>query len=137
MSLELLQQAVRALETESGEMPPEAARWLRTGLRRYLDGDALENALHLTGTDLLRVRNRALKQAAMILDPDSELSAWDRAGRLARDLKRFEASTWPRVRHTDGTDLAPYRRALFDVLRSGAPPARSQRRIYDLATRGY
>lgn len=136
MSLDLLQRTLRTLEDDAA-LPPEAARWLRTGLRRYLDGDALENALHLSGTDLLRERNRALRRAAAIIDPDAHMSAWERAGRLTTDLRRFEADVWPRVRHTDGASLGPYRRALFDVLQSGAPPVRSQRRIYDLATRGY
>ena len=131
----MAQQAARHLAGD--DIPPEVRAWLARGLSRYLKGEPLDRALGLTDSDRKRERNAALCRAAQAMDPDHELGDWCRAGRLEQGLRRFEASTWPRVRHTDGASLGPYHRALFDVLQSGAPPVRSQRRIHDLLTRGY
>ncbi|WP_172955058.1 hypothetical protein [Sterolibacterium denitrificans] len=74
-------------------MPPtqEALAWLEDGMRRYLRGMPLENALGFDDAGRMRVRNAALVDAAVAIDSGRGLSPWELAGKLEHAIKRYES----------------------------------------------
>lgn len=108
-------------------------RWLQPGLRRYLQGEApLEVALRLTGAARIAARNRALIEAARVLDGGRGLSAWDLAKTLSASIRRFESVHLPRLRAGLEIEPTPLNLALARAFDSGARPLGSRRRLYDL-----
>ena len=131
--LTCLTEAVQALESGSA-LPPEAAAWLRCGLRRYLhQGEALETALRLGTYARMKARDRALLQAADALDPDHGLDTWRRAAMLHKAISRFESRVLPRLLAGADRALTPSEEALQKAFNAGAPRmVRSRRRLYEM-----
>ena len=122
-----------ALAGDGEALPSEAAVWLRSGLRRWLRGDAdLAVALQLTRGAHQVSRNRALLDAASILADGRDLSAWVLSGLLHQALTRFEGGLLVQINRGINAPLSPLNECLFNAWRSGARPLRSRRRLYDL-----
>lgn len=122
----------REIAEGDNEVSPEAVRWLREGLRRFLAGDDLAVALRLTGACRKKARNEALLRAAAILDDGRGLSPWELSRQLALAQARFESAVWPRYRAGEAADLSALNSALRDAFVTRAKPLREQRRLYDL-----
>ncbi len=114
------------------EMTPEAVRWLREGMRRFLAGDDLAVSLRLTGSCRKRARNEALLRAAAILDDGRGLPPWGLSHQLAAAQARFESAVWPRCKADEAAELSALNSALRDAFATGAKPLRDPRRLYDL-----
>lgn len=124
----------REIAEGEGDLAPEAVRWLRAGMRRFLAGDNLAVSLHLSGTDRKRERNDALLRAAAILDDGRDLPPWELSRQLAQAQTKFESVVWPRCRVGRATDLSALNSALQDAFATGAKPLRAKERLYDLLT---
>jgi len=99
---------------------PDLHQWLKDGLRRWREGEELENALGLESSAIANERNAALVRAASLLP--ANLTAYQKAEHLARRLR-----------------LPPRDNGLLDdalkAVRKSAKYSRSlvsARRIYDL-----
>lgn len=122
-----------AFAGDGDALPAEAVAWLRTGLRRWLRGDAdLVTALALTGGTRVACRNRALLVAASILDAGRGLSAWQLAKELCTAQAHFEGSVLVQLQRGIDVALSPLNENLLTARRSGASRLGSQRRLYDL-----
>ncbi|MBK9019630.1 MAG: hypothetical protein IPL72_06370 [Sulfuritalea sp.] len=122
-----------ALAGDGEALPGEATAWLRAGLRRWLRGEAdLAIALQLNGGAMAASRNRALIDAAAILDDGKGLSAWRLANLLERAQARFEAGALVKINNGMNVPLTPLNECLLRAWRSGMRPLRSARRIYDV-----
>lgn len=116
-----------------GDLSPAALAWLRDGFRRFTQGDApLEVALQLTGGNKIAARNRALLQAADLLDDGVGLPPWKLSKLLRAAILRFESVMVARERRGDSLVLSPIDAAIADARNSGAKMLRSRRRLYDL-----
>lgn len=122
----------RQIADDEGEITPEATRWLREGMRRFLAGEKLTVSLHLTGTDQKRERNDALLRAAAILDDGRDLTPWQLSRQLAQAQERFESVVWPRCRAGKAVELSALNSAFRDAFATGAKPLRAAERLYDL-----
>lgn len=122
----------REIAEGDNEVSPDAVRWLREGLRRFLAGEELAVSLHLTGTDGKRERNAALLSAAAILDDGRGLTPWKLSRQLAQAQDRFESVIWPRCRAGKATDLSALDSAFRDAFATGVKPLRAADRLYDL-----
>jgi hypothetical protein len=121
----------REIAEGEGDLAPEAVRWLREGVRRFLAGDDLADALRLTNAHRVKARNEALLRTAAILDDGRGLSPWELARLLEAALARFETAFQPRRKQIKSAGLSPLNAALRDAF-TGARPLRGQRRLYDL-----
>ncbi len=122
-----------ALADDGEALPDEATAWLRSGLRRWLRGEAdLVIALQLHRGAHQASRNRALLKAASILDDDRGLTAWALSELLYKAQLRFEAHTLVQIKRGIPRSLSPLDEALLEAWRSNARPLRSRRRLYDL-----
>ena len=106
--------------------------WLTEALADYHAGMPLEQALALAGPRAVRVRDDALREAARLLDPNGQLSAWALAGKLAERIGRFERSVWPRYRDTPAAESRGVNDALLQVFRAGVLIPRTQRALWTI-----
>ncbi len=112
---------------------PEVSQWLEDGLQRWKEnGEPLDRALALAGARAKIERNRALIQAARLLDPEQQHTAWKLAGLLEFSIRRFESLVWPRDKVSGKTQLSPIDHALYQAFISGAEMIRTQRKLFDL-----
>ena len=127
-AIDLVRRLQVALSTR--HLPEDIADWLEDGLSRFLAGETttLCSALGLrtsgrrgrVGTALRQDdRDRALRAAAAALADQP-----DPAAALACAVRRFESSTWPRVRDLPAPPdrFDDTQRALFAAFRAGQPP---------------
>lgn len=121
----------REIAEGDNEVSPDAVRWLREGIRRFLAGDDLADALRLTNAHRVKARNEALLRAAAILDDGRGLAPWELARLLESALARFETAFQPRCKQIKSAGMSPLNAALRDAF-TGARPLRGQRRLYDL-----
>lgn len=122
----------REIAEGDNEVSPEAVRWLREGMRRFLAGGDLAVALRLTGACRKKARNEALLRAAAILDDGRGLSPWKLSRQLAQAQDRFESVVWPRCRAGKTTELSALDSTFRDAFATGAKPLRAADRLYDL-----
>lgn len=122
----------REIADGEGDLTPEAVRWLRDGMRRFLADEKLAVSLHLTDTDGKMERNAALLRAAAILDDGRGLTPWKLSRQLAQAQDRFESVTWPRCRAGKATELSALDSAFRDAFATGVKPLRAADRLYDL-----
>lgn len=91
-------------------LPDDLAVWFGNGLQKFLDcggRSSLDRCLGLTGRgvrsmetwDAERRRDAALAVALEFSHDGQQRDTRWRARRLTREIERFEARTWPRVRH--------------------------------------
>jgi hypothetical protein len=110
-----------------------ALNWLRAGFVRYLRGEtSLEVALRLTGMARKANRNRALIQAASILDNGRNQSPWELAGNLSDAIARFDTVIRPRLNRGAEIELSPVDAAIEKAYRSGARMTRNRRHLLRL-----
>lgn len=122
-----------ALAGDDEALSSEATAWLRSGLRRWLRGDAeLLVALQLTRGAHQASRNRALLEAASILADGRDLSAWVLSGLLHQAQTRFETGLLVQINRGINAPLSPLNECLLNAWRSDTRPLRSRRRLYDL-----
>ncbi len=125
-----------SLRELAAEHDGELSAWLEAGIERWREGESLDRALGVCGTDAVRERDLAIRRAAAIANPDGLRKPHTLAGDLEMEIRRFEGVKWKRCRHMRDPNLSPFDRALFDALRacdqSGISMLRSQRRLYDL-----
>ena len=114
----------------AGDLAPEVFVWISTGLARHLAGEPLDRALRLDRASRVRHRNRALRDAAALLDDGG--SRWALAARLEKAVKRFESRIWPRIRNELAPDLGDIDEALRRAFAADAGMLRCQRAIYEL-----
>ena len=131
--LQCLADTLHACE-EGAPLPPQARAWLRSGLALYLHrGEALESALRLTVASRLIARNRALIDAAAVLDPDGQFGAWELASRLRDAIFYYEQRVAPRLRAGADRELSKQEECIAAAFLAKAPRMlRSQRALYDL-----
>jgi len=107
------------------------AGWLRHAMERHLAGESLAAALGLDRAALVRVRNRALIEAADLVCPVGA-SSWDRAVSLEHAIRRFEGSLWPRIRAGQNFQtLAPSDEALTRAFRCWRVP-KTARHLWEI-----
>lgn len=82
MSVELARRAA------AGDLAPDVVDWLGRGFARHLAGDDLAQSLCLDRCSRVRARDRALRDAAAILNTN-DYTPWQLAGILAKAIKRF------------------------------------------------
>lgn len=119
-----------AQRAAAGDLAPEVAVWICTGLARHLAGEPLEHALQLDRASRVRLRNQALRQAATLLDDGC--TAWKLAERLEAAVLRFESRVWPRIRGESAAELGTIDQALRRAFAADAGMLRCQRALYDL-----
>ena len=88
MSVEL------ARRVASGDRSNDVISWMARGFDRHLAGEDLDISLGLDRASRLRERNRALQDAARILD-SGDGNTWKLAGRLSAAIVRFERRFLP------------------------------------------
>lgn len=114
---------------------PEVAAWLDAALQAWRNGEDLDCALGLAGTQAVRARNAAIRRAADLLDREGALSAWARAGRVEAAVRHYEAVVWPRRGSPRATD-SPLKLAMHEWLTlegaEGVRPVRVQRALYNI-----
>lgn len=116
MSLDRMQRVAAIVDRTD----PPLAEWLRAGVMRWeRDGEDLARALELCGGRARRLRNQALCRAAALLDPDGRLGPWQRANRLAEEIKHFSRSVAGR---RPPATYSPLQAALADALQVGKVP---------------
>lgn len=125
----------RLLEITRNE--PELYAWLTRALARYRQGERLERALGLAGARAVLVRNATVRRVADLIDRDGSLRPWPRAAEVARRVRHFEATAWPRLRAREDRDELPaLKKALLEWLEieqaEGVRPVRCQLAIYRL-----
>ena len=121
----------REIAEGDNEVSPEAVCWLREGIRCFLTGNDLADALRLTTAHRIKARSEALLRAAAILDDGRGLSPWELARLLEAALARFETAFQPRCKQVKSAGLSPLNVALCGAF-TGARQLRGQRRLYDL-----
>lgn len=113
-----------ARRAAQGDFSPVVLAWLRDGFGRHLaDGTPVEAALRLDRASRLRVRNEALRRAAMLLKI-GDAGAWTVAGLLLRAVERHS-----RLRATPST---PLEIAVEAACTAGAGMPASQQGIFDI-----
>jgi len=129
---------------EGRPAPPAAADWLTAGVAGFLDGEPLALALGLAAAGpghasarhefLARVRDHHLYEAHRLTGGPSP---WSRSLALAREIRRFEATVWPRWRHCDAPPegASGLRRALFAAFKTGLEIPGSPRQLARIAAR--
>ena len=124
MSVELAERAA------VGDMTPAVVAWVTAGLRRHFSGDDLDKALGLDNASRLRERNRALRDAATILNSGDD-TAWQIAGKLALAIKRFERLHTSRAGCSTITTASPLNVALRRAFDTKQRLPRTRRKLYD------
>ena len=119
-----------AQRTARGHLDQEACTWLSEGFARWLAGDDLAHSLDLGTFTRLRSRNRALRAAANLLDPDG--APWHQAGLLAAAIRRFETRIQPLIRRDPNHQVGPADACLQRAFASGHRIPRTQRALFDL-----
>lgn len=121
---------VRAL----GPNPPSGAEFVAWLRRTALDGGegvCSPTAMGLTRGDWVRVRNKALQEAAQLLGADG-CDNWALAGRLSVAVARFQSVRWPLIKlGTSVEDLGPVDQALCGAFRAGVGVIRSQKKLFE------
>lgn len=130
---------VRAYEIADGRLDDDDIGWLVQGFKAYLASDGtlpLERCLHLPAGDraLRRARRDSWLRCAWEQMED-EASPWRRSERLAKAVKRFRSTKWPRWRalgaapaHADGVE-----HALFEAFRSHERIPATAMQIHNIA----
>ena len=115
-----------------GSLPEGAPKtWLSEGVKSWLAGARLEQALGLEGGQGRRtarskyrrhLRDEALRCAHAMM-PGA--SPWRRTLALVPEVRKFAAILWPRWRALDAPPLeaSALRKALFAAFQNGEPPA--------------
>ena len=80
--------------------------------------------------EALLARDAALAQLVAALDPSDRASTWNRAQNIAARLKRFETTTWPRIRAGHRQPRDTTEEALLALCVADTP--RSPRRLWGL-----
>jgi hypothetical protein len=89
-------------------------------------------ALGLVRTELVRARDGALLEAALVLGSD-DCSQWELAGRMAEAVARFESRLWPRLRAGgSAAGLSPVDGALHRAFLAGVGMIRNRGKLYRL-----
>lgn len=121
---------VRAL----GPNPPSGAEFVAWLRRTALDGGegvCSPTAMGLTHGDWVRVRNKALQEAAQSLGADG-CDTWALAGRLSVAVARFQAVRWPLIKlGASVEDLGPVDQALCGAFRTGVGVIKSQKKLFE------
>ncbi|MCP4146031.1 MAG: hypothetical protein GY752_12220 [bacterium] len=119
---------------------PEHGEWLRMSLSRYLMGEvSFDTALGMDGNARCRYleseRNEQLR-IAWNLVADKPIGPWSRSKHLHRELTRFEAIAWLRVKDSrhPPDNLSDLRKVFFLVLKCGAKIP-GERQIHEICTR--
>ncbi|SMF95867.1 hypothetical protein SAMN02949497_3243 [Methylomagnum ishizawai] len=109
-----------------GRPTPEAVAWMQKGMCQLIDeGVPLEQGLSLNRVHPrgareavnLRKMRRHLHRAAGLLP---ETTAWARAKLLVREIQKFRAYRWPKLReYTEAPDcLTPLDREIFGAFKA-------------------
>ena len=122
--LELAQRAA------SGNLDPEVQAWLVSGMRRHLAGAGLENALGLSRAGRVRARNRALQQAAALLDNGA--GPWRVALMLEAAIRRHETRIQPLLTRNPTRSLSPLDAALQRAFATGVRVPRTARNLLEI-----
>lgn len=118
-----------ARRAADGDFSAEVRAWLQQAMVDCLSGCPLT----ITAADRLTARNRAISKAAALLDTGG--STWDTAGRLAREIKRFESDVLPRVRRGSSIPLTDVQAHLLAAHEAAEGRLlRSRERLYALLT---
>lgn len=113
----------------AGDFSPDVLTWLRHGMARHFNGDPLDEALGVDRASRVRTRNRALLDASAQL---GGATTWQRAGRLAAAIKRFEARILPMLKADSEHPLSDVDKALARAFATGERITRTQRKLNDL-----
>ncbi|OOG27671.1 hypothetical protein B1C78_03200 [Thioalkalivibrio denitrificans] len=113
-------QTLRRVGTDLG-VEPDALRVLLDAVWR----------LEVHPDDAAALRDRALLEAASLLDPGGELTPWQLAGRMARAIDHFLMVVARRLRRDPYAELSPLDETLQRAFASGCRVPQSQRRLYD------
>lgn len=129
---------------EAGETPdPVVADWFARGVDGWIsEGQALDAALGLLSEPsqpsprlaLLReLRDQHLRAAHALVDGES---TWRRSQALARELRRFSANAWPRLRFRSRPEAgwSQLRVHLWSAFATGLDVPTSARQLHRLAT---
>lgn len=118
MSIALLR---RLLELSRAD--PEVRDWLTYAVKLWRNGDVtLQDALGLDDVTIRSERNRAILDAALIIDPDGVMDAWSLAQCIADEMRR----------PLRGGELSEAIRRILKADKALPRPLRSTRRIYDV-----
>lgn len=113
---------------------PGLAAWLTGAQERWQAGEKLNVALGLSLADAVRARNAALNCAADTVRAElPEASDWTVAGRLEKEIDRFETNVLPRLRKGFSPErLSPVAGQIHQAFASGARMLRCRRKLFDL-----
>lgn len=118
-----------ARRAADGDFAPDVRAWLQQAMTDCLGGCPIT----ITASDRLAARNHSIVQAANLLDDGG--STWDTAGRLAREIKRFESDVLPRVRRRSSIPLTDVQAHLLAAHEAAEGRLlRSRERLYALLT---
>ena len=120
-----------AQRTAAGDLDAEACAWLAEGFAAWLAGAALADALRLDAPTRLRARNRALRQAADLLDVPGR-TPWKAAAELRKSIRRYEAHIVPLLTRDPRHTLGPVDSCLQRAAASGYRLPKTQRQLYYL-----
>jgi hypothetical protein len=109
------------------------AERVEAGRLRGADAERLGAAV--AGASACIERDSALRRAAELIDPAGELAVHTRARRLGDELRRFEATAWPRIARGARAPRSPLEAALAAALACPLPAPSSTRHLYRILTR--
>lgn len=136
---DMLRRLVAALESNR-PVPADVSGWLLAAITRFrLEGAPLDVALELRRPGRRAALNHERKWlrdvfvTIAVQEIADEVSLWDRAGIVAKQIRRFQADTFPRFQHLDRLPghFDRTQQALFHAAQCGSLPA-TQRQIYAL-----
>ena len=135
-----------ALETDQ-PLPFDVSEWLLDGANMYEEKKgsvSLCQCLGLSGRGIRSIeylfkinkRDKWLRTAWSKVSTEN-INDWPRAKRLSDTIKRFQSSTWPRIKNMDEPPerLNDIQRSLFYASKSGLDLPVSPRRLLDIATK--
>jgi len=118
-----------ARRAADGDFAPDVRAWLQQAMADCLSGSPIT----ISAADRLAARNQSILQAANLLNDGG--STWDTAGRLAREIKRFESDVLPRVRRRSSIPLTDVQAHLLAAHEAAEGRLlRSRERLYALLT---
>lgn len=128
-----------------GREPSAFARdWLLRGFLAALRrGEPLDQSLGLAvrGVDSLQLRVLRMQRDQHLVDAIEtvaigDVSAWERCTRLARHVREFKTSTWPKARALvdPGADWPAWKRSVFRAMQTDLVVPASAKRLHQLLT---
>jgi hypothetical protein len=119
-----------ARRAASGDASPDVLEWIATSMRRHFDGDDVAVSLGLDRVSLIRERNRALNDAAALLDDGT--GAWNTALLLERAIRYHQARVIPLLERDPNKAIGPIDGALRRAFQTGQRVPTTARNLYNV-----